>query len=59
MRVAKEVVRHLGAPVGANVGVTLETDADVPDGVPDIVVRTVSENCRTSRFTIHGSFEGT
>ena len=30
--------------------VTLEVQARVPGGVPDNVVRTVSENCRTLKF---------
>ena len=31
--------------------VTMEIQAKVSDGVPDDVVRTVTENCRTLRFT--------
>jgi hypothetical protein len=36
------------------VEVTLEIQAEIPDGVPDQVVRTVAENCRTLRFKAHG-----
>jgi hypothetical protein len=52
--IADEVVQHLAKLTSANVEVTLEIDADIPDGVPDSVVRTVTENCRTLRFRIHG-----
>lgn len=33
---------------------TIEIEAEVPDGVPDNVVRTVTENSRTLKFTSHG-----
>ena len=39
--------------VDAYVRVTLEIEAEVPDGVPEDVVRTTSENCRTLRFSSH------
>ena len=50
-RIADEVVAHLAGLIGADVTVTLEIDATVPDGVPDQVVRTVTENGRTLKFT--------
>jgi hypothetical protein len=53
-RVAEEVIAHLSGLVGANVIVTLEIEATVPDGVPENVVRTVTENSRTLKFTSHG-----
>lgn len=28
--------------------------AELPDGAPDHVVRTVTENCRTLKFGTHG-----
>ncbi len=40
--------------MNANVEITLEIKADVPEGVPDNVVRTVTENCRTLKFKNHG-----
>lgn len=49
-KIAEEVVQHLSSLVGSNVELTLEIRADVPDGVPDNVVRTVTENCRTLKF---------
>ena len=34
--------------------VTLEIEAEAPDGVPDEVVRIVSENSRALKFKSHG-----
>jgi hypothetical protein len=53
-RIAEEVIAHLSGLVGAKVNVTLEIEATVPDGVPDSVVRTVTENSRTLNFSSHG-----
>ena len=53
-RIADEVISHLSGLVGARVTVTLEIAAQVPSGAPDHVVRTVTENSRTLKFTSHG-----
>ncbi len=53
-RIAEEVISHLAGLVGAEVAVTLETTGRVPDGVPEKVVRIVTENCRTLKFTNQG-----
>ncbi|MBL8540233.1 MAG: DUF499 domain-containing protein [Betaproteobacteria bacterium] len=53
-RIAEEVVAHLAGLVGAAVKVTLEIQAEIPSGAPDNVVRTVTENCRTLKFSDHG-----
>jgi hypothetical protein len=53
-RIAEEVIAHLSGLVGANVTVTLEIEADIPNGAPDHVVRTVTENSRTLKFTSQG-----
>lgn len=53
-RIADEVITHLAGLEGANVKVTLEIQADVPDGAPEHVVRTVTENSRTLKFTSQG-----
>jgi len=53
-RIADEVVSHLAGLVGAKVKVTLEIEAQIPNGAPDTVVRTVTENARTLKFTNHG-----
>jgi predicted AAA+ superfamily ATPase len=56
-RVADEVVTHLAGLVGASVRVTLEIEAEIPEGAPDNVVRTVTENGRTLKFTPNSGFE--
>jgi predicted AAA+ superfamily ATPase len=53
-RIAEEVIAHLSGLVGATVTVTLEIEAAIPSGVPDHVVRTVTENSRTLKFTSQG-----
>ncbi|MBN8462739.1 MAG: DUF499 domain-containing protein [Dechloromonas sp.] len=53
-RIAEEVISHLAGLVGARVTVNLEIEAEMPDGAPDNVVRTVTENSRTLRFTSQG-----
>ena len=53
-RIADEVITHLSSLVGANVTVTLEIEAEIPEGAPDHVVRTVTENSRTLKFSSHG-----
>lgn len=53
-RIADEVIAHLSSLVGARVQVTLEVDAEIPSGAPDQVVRTVTENSRTLKFTSQG-----
>jgi predicted AAA+ superfamily ATPase len=53
-RVAEEVIAHLTGLVGSSVTVTLEISADVPEGVPDNVVRTVTENGRALKFDSQG-----
>lgn len=53
-RIAEEVVAHLTGLVGSTVSVTLEITAAIPSGAPDNVVRTVTENSRTLKFTSHG-----
>lgn len=53
-RIGEEVIAHLQGLPGARVQVSLEITALVPNGFDDRVVRTVTENCRTLRFTNHG-----
>ncbi len=53
-RIADEVIAHLAGLVGAEVTVTLEIEAEIPSGAPDHVVRTVTENSRTLKFTSQG-----
>ena len=52
--IADEVISHLAGLVGATVNVTLEVEAAIPAGAPENVVRTVTENSQTLKFTSHG-----
>ncbi|MCY4354897.1 MAG: Swt1 family HEPN domain-containing protein [Truepera sp.] len=53
-QIADEVISHLSGLIDAKVTVTLEIEAEVPSGAPDQVVRTVTENSRTLKFTSQG-----
>ena len=53
-RIADELIAHLAGQVGAEVTVTLEIEARLPGGASDQIVRTVTENSRTLKFTSHG-----
>ena len=53
-RIADEVIVHLAGLLGSKVTVTLEVEAEVPSGVPDNVVRIVTENSKTLKFTSQG-----
>jgi predicted AAA+ superfamily ATPase len=53
-RIADEVIAHLAGQLGADVTVTLEIAVSLPKGAPDQLVRTVTENSRTLKFTTHG-----
>jgi len=53
-RIGEEVIAHLAGLADAEVKVTLEIEAEIPNGAPDHVVRVVTENSRTLRFTSQG-----
>lgn len=53
-QIAEAIVQHLTGLVGGEVKVRLEVEAEIPDGVPEDVVRTVTENAKTLRFQSHG-----
>lgn len=53
-RIADEVLSHLVGQVGARVSVTLEIEVTLPNGASDQMVRTVTENSRTLKFSSHG-----
>jgi hypothetical protein len=56
-KIADEVVTHLVGLLGSSVRVTPEIEAEIPAGVPDNVVRTVTENSRSLKFTTNSGFE--
>jgi predicted AAA+ superfamily ATPase len=53
-RIATEVLSHLSGLPNADATVSLEIEIEIPDGVPENVVRTVIENCRTLKFDDQG-----
>ncbi|HEX7027379.1 MAG TPA: Swt1 family HEPN domain-containing protein [Gammaproteobacteria bacterium] len=53
-KVAEEVISHLVGLIDSEVRVTLEIEAIIPNGAPDHVVRTVTENSQSLKFTTHG-----
>jgi hypothetical protein len=53
-QILNEVVQHLAGLVGAQVTVSIDISAYIPDGVPDDVILTVTENCRTLKFKSSG-----
>jgi predicted AAA+ superfamily ATPase len=52
--IAENVIQHLSGLEGADVEVRLEVQAKIPQGAPDDVVRTVTENAQTLKFDEHG-----
>lgn len=53
-QIGDEIVQHLNALVGSNVEVTIEIHATVEDGIPDDIIRIISENARTLKFDQFG-----
>ena len=56
-QIAQEIIAHLEGLPTANVEVVLEILAEVADGVPDDVVRTVTENSAVLKFDEGAGFE--
>ena len=52
--IAEEVVQHLSSIVGADVQITLDIQVELPENASDKLVRDVTENCRTLKFTGYG-----
>lgn len=53
-QIAENVVLHLQGQMGTKLKITLDIEAELPDGAPDTVVRTVTENARTLGFQTFG-----
>jgi hypothetical protein len=53
-QIAEEVISHLAGQQGAEITVILEIDARLPEGASDQVIRVVTENSKSLRFTSHG-----
>ncbi len=58
-RIAEEVIAHLAGQVGAEVTVSLDISAVLPDGASEQLQRTVTENARALKFRPGGGFETT
>ena len=54
-KLVEEIISHLTTVDGCSIEVSLEVNADAPEGMPSAIVRTVSENCRTLK--VDGGFE--
>lgn len=52
-RIGDEVIAHLAGLVGADLRITLEISVEVPEGIPENVIRIVSENCAALKFKNH------
>ena len=53
-KIADEVLSHLSTLSGARLKVSVEIEAEIPDGAPEDVQRTVSENAGVLKFDSHG-----
>jgi hypothetical protein len=53
-RIADELISHLVVQAGAKVTVTLEIEAILPEGAGEQLVRTVTENGKSLKFSSHG-----
>jgi hypothetical protein len=53
-QIAEEILQHLTTLAGAKVKVTVEIEAEVPDGVNEDFQRALNENCQTLHFKSHG-----
>jgi hypothetical protein len=52
-RIAEKVIAHLAGQLGAEVRVTLEIEALLPNGASDQIVRAVTKNSHTLKFSSH------
>jgi predicted AAA+ superfamily ATPase len=53
-RIAEEVITHLAVQKGSRVTVTLEIQAELPEGANEALVRTVTENANALKFDNQG-----
>jgi len=52
-----EIIKHLHGLKGASVEISIDIQARVPGGVPEDVLKTVTENARNLRFDVNIGFE--
>ena len=53
-RIADEVIAHLSGLVGSEVKIYLEINAEVLSGIPERIIRIVTENGNTLKFSSQG-----
>ena len=53
-KIAEEILQHLTTQRGGKVRVTVEIDAEMPEGLTDSDRRVIGENCQVLRFRNHG-----
>ena len=53
-KIADEVITHLVGLLGSSVRITMEIEAAIPEGAPEHIVRTVTEDHREMKFQSHG-----
>lgn len=53
-QIADEVLSHLSGLVRADVKISLEINVEVPDGIPEDIIRIVKENANTLKFNSQG-----
>ena len=53
-KIAEEVLQHLTVLPKAKMRVSVEIDAEAPEGVSEDTQRVVTENCQTLKFKDHG-----
>ena len=53
-QIAEAVVQHLNSIMDAEVIITLDIEARLPDGASDATIRTVTENAHTLKFDQFG-----
>ena len=53
-KISEEVLQHLTVLPNAKIRVTVEIDAEAPEGVSEDTQRVVTENCQTLKFKDNG-----
>jgi len=53
-KIADEILSRLSVLPGARLRVSMEIEAELPEGAPEDVQRTVSENAGVLKFDSHG-----
>ena len=49
--IASEIIEHLKSLKNSHVEISLEITGTIPEGIPEDIIRTISENCKTLKFS--------